>query len=163
LAAQSGQSEPSARVGLNRILLPLDGSECSKSAMRYAFAVAKRYGAEVHALYVVNEAVLWALEGQGRQEEARGAERSFEEEGRRILSEASEVGSRLGMKVVAHMGKGIPFNEIVRASRSIGADLVVMGTRGSGGSHSLMGSTAEGVIRYSGIPVLVVPCPKRYP
>lgn len=163
MIAQSGPSERSPRLELRRILLPLDGSDCSKAAMRYALAIAKGYGSEVHAIYVVNEAVLWALEGQGRRDEAREAERRFEEEGGRILSEASKAGAELGVGVVAHMERGIPFNEIVRASKRVGADVIVMGTRGSHGSRSLLGSTAEGVIGYSGIPVLVVPCPRQNP
>lgn len=161
MAAQSSRPGQSAPMKLGRILLPLDGSDCSNSAMRYALAIARSYGSEVHALYVINEAAIWALEGQGRRDEALEAGREFEEEGRRILSEASRAGSEHGVKVVAHMGRGIPSNEIVRASREIGADVIVMGTRGSHGSQSLLGSTAEGVIRYSGIPILVVPCPKR--
>ncbi|MEM2882040.1 MAG: universal stress protein [Candidatus Bathyarchaeia archaeon] len=147
---------------MRRILLPLDGSDCSKSAMRHAFVIAKGYGSEVHAVYVVNEAILWALEGQDRHAEAREAERGLEEEGRRVLSEASKAGAEYGVEVIAHMERGIPFNEIVRASRRIGADVIVMGTKGSHGSRSLLGSTAEGVIRYSGIPVLVVPCPRQH-
>ncbi|MEM2225827.1 MAG: universal stress protein [Candidatus Bathyarchaeia archaeon] len=161
MAATFSPSEPLERFGLRRILLPLDGSDCSKTAMRYAFAIARAYGSEVHVVYVVNEAVIWALEGQGRQDEARETERGFEEEGEAILSDASKVGSGLGVRVVAHIERGIPFNEIVRASRRIGADMIVMGTKGSHGSRSLLGSTAEGVIRYSGIPVLVVPCPRQ--
>ncbi len=162
MVAPSSPSERSARVGFRRILLPLDGSDCSKSAMRYAFAIAKDYGSEVHAVYVVNEAAIWALEGQGRHEEAREEGRRLEEEGEAILSEASKAGAELGVRLVAHMERGIPFNEIVRASRRVGADAIVMGTKGSHGSRSLLGSTAEGVIRYSGIPVLVVPCPAQH-
>jgi len=131
--------------------------------MRYALAMARSYGSEVHAVYVINEAVIWALEGQGRHDEASKVGCEFEEEGRRILSEASKAGSEYGVKVIAHMGRGIPSNEIVRASREIGADVIVMGTRGSHGSRSLLGSTAEGVIRYSGVPILVVPCPRQRP
>lgn len=162
MAATFSPSEPPERFELRRILLPLDGSDCSKSAMGYAFAMARAYGAEVHAVYVVNEAVIWALEGQGRHAEAREAERGLEEEGGRVLSEASKAGAEYGVEVIAHMERGIPFNEIVRASRRIGADVIMMGTKGSHGSRSLLGSTAEGVIRYSGIPVLVVPCPRQH-
>lgn len=53
---------------------------------------------------------------------------------------------------------GNPAERILARAEEYGADLIVMGTRGrSGLAHVLIGSVAEGVLRRSRRPVLVVP------
>ena len=55
-----------------------------------------------------------------------------------------------------HIRGGRPYEEIVRVAREIGADLIVLSTRGhSGLKHLLLGSTAERVVRNAPCPVLV--------
>lgn len=50
-----------------------------------------------------------------------------------------------------------PVDAIIEAARDFGAEVIVVGTRGRRGiSRVVMGSTAEGVIRHSTVPVLVV-------
>ncbi|RME00402.1 MAG: universal stress protein, partial [Deltaproteobacteria bacterium] len=50
-----------------------------------------------------------------------------------------------------------PFIEIVRFSREISADLIVMGTHGRTGiAHILIGSVAEKVVRKAQCPVMTV-------
>jgi nucleotide-binding universal stress UspA family protein len=50
-----------------------------------------------------------------------------------------------------------PIAAILESAREFGADLIVVGTRGRKGiSRILMGSTAEGVVRESAVPVVVV-------
>jgi nucleotide-binding universal stress UspA family protein len=52
---------------------------------------------------------------------------------------------------------GVPWQEIDRALRETGADLVVMGTHGRHGlDRVLIGSVAEKVVRSSPVPVLTV-------
>lgn len=49
---------------------------------------------------------------------------------------------------------------LVEAAEATGADLIVCGTRGRGGLRGILtASTAEAVLRESGLPVLVVPPP----
>ena len=55
-----------------------------------------------------------------------------------------------------HIRGGRPYEEIVRVAREIGADLIVLSTRGhSELKHLLLGSTAERVVRNAPCPVLV--------
>lgn len=44
------------------VLVPVDGSEESVRAVEYATAVAERYGASVHVLYVLGEEVIRGIE-----------------------------------------------------------------------------------------------------
>lgn len=53
---------------------------------------------------------------------------------------------------------GEPAQTLVQAAQQWGADLIVVGTHPQGAlAHFFMGSVAEGVLRQSGIPVLIVP------
>jgi hypothetical protein len=55
-----GVAEPSAlgrRFLVERILCPIDFSETSRAAVRYAVALAKWYGAEIRALHAVDVAL----------------------------------------------------------------------------------------------------------
>ncbi len=56
-----------------------------------------------------------------------------------------------------HLREGAAAEEIVKAAQELGADLLVMGTRGRGGvSHALAGSVAERVMRLARCPVLTL-------
>ena len=53
---------------------------------------------------------------------------------------------------------GDPAEEIIKAVRRVGADVIVMGTQGQAGpKRFFFGSTAEAVLRRSTVPVLAVP------
>ncbi len=41
-------------IGIKTILLPTDGSECSRKAMAYSLSFAKQYGARIVALHVID-------------------------------------------------------------------------------------------------------------
>jgi nucleotide-binding universal stress UspA family protein len=84
--------------------------------------------------------------------------RHYAEE-RLVLNEAArgqhpKAGS---VRVVTHVRLDAPAEEIAQLAADLEADLVVVGTHGRRGlSRVLMGSVAEGVVRLSPCPVLVV-------
>ena len=52
--------------------------------------------------------------------------------------------------------KSEPLRELMRTVRSSGADLIVVGARGTSGiRHLLLGSIAEGILSRSPVPVLL--------
>ena len=54
--------------------------------------------------------------------------------------------------------KGNPSDELLRYSKELGADILVIGSIGRTGiSKFLLGSVAEKVVRHSEVPVMVVP------
>jgi universal stress protein E len=62
-----------------------------------------------------------------------------------------------GVEIITSVVVGTPFDEIVRRSHDLRAELVVVGRHGDGGFvQALIGSTAERVVRTSHMPVLVV-------
>ncbi len=147
-------------IAINTILLPADGSECSRKAMAYALSFAKRYGARVVALHVIDRRwedqtrVTFAELGQDLTQKIR---KGYEEEAGRILHEAAEAARKAGVPVETRILAGIPFDEIVRLGEELSADLIIMGTHGrTGMSHLLLGSVAEKVVRKAPCPVLTV-------
>jgi nucleotide-binding universal stress UspA family protein len=62
-----------------------------------------------------------------------------------------------GISVTSSLGQGRPALEINEAAGELGADMIVISTRGhTGWEHALLGSTTEEVIRHADCPVLVV-------
>lgn len=62
-----------------------------------------------------------------------------------------------GYEVAIYVEYGIPSKTIIETANREKASLIVMGALGSGISNSLLGSTAQNVIKISNIPVLIVP------
>jgi len=147
---------------IRKILVPLDFSETSRTALRYAADLARHNGSSIHLLHVTPDPLRqpWAVE-PGLAEFPRGlAERRDEAEvGLRAL--ATEEGLDPLCTTVTVVD-GIAHHEIVNYVEARAIDLIVMGTHGHGViAHLLLGSVAERVIRHAPCPVLVVPKARR--
>ena len=139
---------------LKRVLVPVDFSEPSRSALRYALSLSKPFKAEIHLLHVV-QALVFPPDVEV-VETATVAARLNEEAAKRLSAWALEAAEE-GVVVVKDLRIGGPYNEIVDAATETKADLIVMGTQGRSGLGRLfIGSTAERVVRHAPCPVLVV-------
>ena len=75
----------------------------------------------------------------------------------RKLDKASQTVSAEGLTVETHLTEGANAQAIVEVAVKIGADLIVMGTRGlSGLKHVMLGSVAERTVRLAPCPVMTV-------
>jgi universal stress protein A len=131
------------RIG--RILLPTDFSPTADAAFRYAAKLSAETGASLIALHVIapvyylEAAELVLLQREAREAAQRGLARLRPAPARTMLA------------------NGVPHDMIVQTARSVGADLIVMGTHGRSGLKRLMlGSVAENVLRHAPCPVLTV-------
>jgi nucleotide-binding universal stress UspA family protein len=80
-----------------------------------------------------------------------------EESRRRLRKESWRVKAAGGAVAGAHLRMGEVDLEIVALAEELGADLIVMGSRGLGGvRRALMGSVSNSVVRHAHCPVLVV-------
>ncbi len=76
---------------------------------------------------------------------------------RRDVDRAAQKLRRSGWPARGDVRSGVPLAELLRAARSTGADLLVLGARGIGGiERFLLGSVADAVTRRSPISVLIV-------
>lgn len=140
------------------VVCPVDFSEASRTALRYAELVAEHFGASLTVL-TVNEPVLVeaaALNASVRQvvDDTRNALEQFRMDG--LPPEP------LRHAVSYEVATGMPAAEILRAAAN--ADLIVMSSHGLSGFRKLFfGSVAERVLRETRVPVLIVPGDARPP
>jgi nucleotide-binding universal stress UspA family protein len=131
------------------IVLATDGSESVTRATVVALDLARRFEAEVHALYVVEEGDIAAAPDEIR-DRLRAA---LEENGK----EATENVREANITVTTAVREGRPADEIRAYAREHDADLIATGTRGRHGEYRfVLGSVAEAVVRNSSVPVLTV-------
>ena len=146
----------------HHLLLCLDGSVSSASALREALALAQTCGARLSLLHVVQP---WAfVQDPGSAESAlQKGLALMREAGERLLAEAGAQALGLGLVVDAVLwmprGQG-PRRlwEIVNEQAQLSsADLIVIGSHGRRGvRRALLGSDAEQILRHASLPVLVV-------
>jgi nucleotide-binding universal stress UspA family protein len=139
------------------ILVPIDLGETSIGALHFAGVFASKFGSKVTLLYADELATLfadydpaWISYNVTPGEEAQRVEQSI----RKLASEHLKGVARPEIHVVP----GHPITTIAKISREDDVDLIIMGTHGRRGwRRALVGSVADGVVRESKQPVLVVP------
>jgi nucleotide-binding universal stress UspA family protein len=141
-----------------KILVPVDGSETSNLGLTEAIKLAKRQGAQVRLVHIVNEFILDYTYSTTLY--ADKVIDGLRDRGRNVLKEA-EARVRQGgivcdgVLVESIGGRAAEF--IVQQAKTWGADVIVMGTHGRRGLARLtLGSDAEQVVRTAGVPVLLV-------
>lgn len=139
-----------------RILLPTDFSECSEVAAGTARRLAETFGSRILLLHVLDE---WtAVDPMFRGELPLEAVRTRMEQFAQESMDAFLAGLFSGFENFDTMlVTGMPYREILRAAREFPADLIVIGTHGRRGlNRFLLGSVADGVVRLSPSPVLLI-------
>lgn len=125
-----------------------------------AGSLAKAYGAQLHLLHVIEQEPTYTAYGftpdeypvlhEFQEEAKRRAARKLED----LLS--TTTGSLPGTSV--HLIEDSPLHGIVNYVKQNNADLLVLGSHGHGVVVSLLlGSVAEGMVRKSVVPTLIVP------
>jgi nucleotide-binding universal stress UspA family protein len=133
------------------ILLATDGSREAELAATTAADLAKSTGSELHVVHVgeLRPTFLAQTEAEPAQLE-REARELLDEQVRKVEGAGSTVKE-------AHLRLGRADEEIVDLAHSIGAGLIVMGSRGHGRiRRALMGSVSDSVVRHAPCPVTIV-------
>lgn len=140
---------------MQRILVPLDGSELSELALKTARPLARHWGAEL-ILVRVGDPFVGSLAGPIPTQAVRWVD--AEQAGaRQYLDAMVESLASEGFRAKGHFLTGLAQDQIVRAARSRKADLIVICSHGrSGIMRWLLGSVAENVLRRAPCPVLLV-------
>jgi nucleotide-binding universal stress UspA family protein len=140
-----------------RILLATDGSEEAELAALRAVELADATDSELHVVHV-GVVPIFLKSYPGTLGYDRKLYEQIEEQSRELLRKQSwRVKAAGGTVAGAHLKMGAVDLEIVALAEELGADLIVMGSRGLGGvRRALMGSVSDSVVRHAHCPVLVV-------
>jgi nucleotide-binding universal stress UspA family protein len=138
---------------IKKILVPVDFSSASRSAMRYAIALADKFGADLQLFHVVQEPYFRDLYGVGAEKSQTYLE-DTEARARQILNNLLDE-EHCAVKAEVVVVTGHPAQAIIRYAADSGSSLVVMGHKGQ--SHlpeRILGSITEYVVRAAPLPVL---------
>ena len=143
-------------IPLKRIIVPLDGSDSSFRAAKYAIKIAKMANAEIIFMHaVVNPPY-------GDPRSAGIMITSYIKEARELAElwyvSAGNMASKEGVKFMAEtiLDVASAADSIVNYAESKKADLIVIGTKGRTGlKRLLLGSVASGVVTHASCPVLI--------
>lgn len=144
-------------VDVLRILWPTDFSNPSKEAGRYAVTLANQFGAELHALHVIEDIAPSMLEAARRMATSPDYTAQARELGEKELAASLPSDVAGGREVVRAIQFGAPLTHILDYAKEQDIGLIVIGTHGLRGlQRFLIGSVAERVVRHAPCPVLTV-------
>jgi len=141
---------------LEKILVPVDFSDCSKKALQYAVPFARQFKAQMIFLHVmpVHFTAGWEFEAGNYDPLIEGDARVQTERQLTTLIQQI-VPARIPTRI--EIRHGAPAIEIVDAAKELNAGLIIMSTHGhTGRIHAFIGSVAADVTRLAPCPVLVV-------
>lgn len=147
---------------IKNILLPTDFSKTSLTAAEYAVELADEYKATLHVLNVLEKTPpILAIRSLDLSREK--IIESIDADAQSHLVEAVKKIKKIkDIEIIPVIRKGIDYEEIIKYSKEKKIDIIVIATHGRTGLiHTLLGSVAEKVIRYSKIPVLVTTPPSK--
>lgn len=140
-----------------QVLVPIDGSTTSERALDEAIIFARQQNACVEIVHVLED--IWYFDSENYLNYAE-LMHAMKCSGEKILEQAQsklrQAGVVVKTKLLEAHGERIA-NVIMAEAKNNKVDLIVIGTHGrSGFSHMLLGSVAEGIVRTSHIPVLLI-------
>jgi nucleotide-binding universal stress UspA family protein len=145
-----------------RIMVPVDGSPTSNAGLNEAIRLAKLTQGRVLLMYAIDD-LSFSMSLQASVAYVGDWVNELRQSGQEMLAKYREVAELAGLQaeVILSDDYAKPVHErIVDEALRWKADLIVIGTHGRRGVQRLvLGSSAEGVVRHSAIPVLLVRAP----
>ncbi len=141
-------------INLKKILCPIDHSDGSKEALKYAVSFAMKNEAKLYLLHVID------IRSFDESIDTMAMQIPNDETIKQLktkLLECIPEEIRSDMQIEALVVQGIPFAEIISIAKGNNVDMIVMGTHGRTGlAHIMIGSVSEKVVRKAHCPVLTV-------
>ena len=138
--------------GVRRIVVGLDGSAAAAAGVDAAIELARRFDAEVIGVHATGLLDVWEAHEDGRD--------PYEGIAEQLRGPWSEALRASGVAYRLERRDGPPADTLIAAADDVGADLIVVGSRGTGDTPlGELGSTSGKIVRRSGRAVLVVPDP----
>jgi universal stress protein A len=148
-------------MNIKRILVPVDYSPSSRTALRFATEIGHRFGASLDVVHVWDRPSYVSDVVMSRTDllSTKSLIVLIEENARRDLAQfLASAELPAGTAFISRLAAGDPASALLHELKAGMYDLVVIGTHGRTGlSHILLGSVAEKLVRLSPVPVLTVP------
>jgi len=140
---------------IQTILVAIDFSDHAEQAFDAACELAKQWGATLHVVHAFEIITPLVTPYQVSIPDTYLAE--SRNVALRQLTDRVDKAHALGIKTESHLTESPAAPAIARTAEEIGADLIVMGTRGMTGlKHFVLGSVAERTLRLAPCSVLAV-------
>jgi universal stress protein A len=140
---------------IKKVVVAVDFSEHSRKAVDMAVEVASSFGASIDLIHVFEMPIPPVT-----PYELVLPDNFITEARESVLRELETVKADIqgrGVSVESHLGDAPAYVAINELAEQVGADLIVMGTRGNTGiKHVVLGSVAERTLRHAECPVLTV-------
>jgi nucleotide-binding universal stress UspA family protein len=146
-------------LDIDLVLVPADGSEESREALRYAVAIAAEYDAAVHATFILGEQVVRAIEtGTADAAEVAADGEAFADEARAMAAEEGvDLTNSVAYGFSTSQKLRHPGSVVLDTAEEVAADFVVVPREPvSGDPGEVLEKAAEYVLLYASQPVLSV-------
>ena len=159
---------------VKKILYSTDLSKSSTAAFEHACYIAKKTGAEIHILHVVeklsNEAKItlqtYVMDRKSRhdllQERVHMAEDKLMQRQDNFWDNLHPDEQHVRQQIKSiNVVEAFPAETIIKNARDLEVDLIVMGTHEKGIMHTFLGSVAKNVLNRSRIPMMIIPIAEK--
>ncbi|MFD1644357.1 universal stress protein [Haloarchaeobius litoreus] len=146
-------------LDVDLVLVPVDGSDESVTAVEYAVAIAGCYDARVHAVYVVGQDVSRAIEEGAIDEDEVAAEtQSFVDDAVAVAADQDvELSTSTAYGFSTHRKTQHPGSVVLDTAEELGADFIVVPRESmADDAGDVLAKAAEYVLLYASQPLLSV-------
>jgi nucleotide-binding universal stress UspA family protein len=147
---------------IQKIVCPVDFSNCAQQALKYALELATQFKAELSIVHAYEDPAAYVTPMPMSGYVGPGAELLLElrKQLEARLEEWKGQAAQAGVPVRGELLEGTPYRVVLDWAKEWNADLIVIGTHGHTGlAHALLGSVTERVVRMATCPVLTIRTP----
>jgi len=156
---QLKETEVNKSKTFQHMLVPLDGSNISESALHFTESIALKLGASISLLHIVHSFNSLGFDIPGY--DLKIMNRKMNDAGKRYLKNISERLHKKGIESTSKVMAGNAASAIIEYTKEKKVDLIIMSTHGrSGIARWILGSVAEKVLRESTLPLWLVRSPE---
>jgi nucleotide-binding universal stress UspA family protein len=138
------------------VVVGTDGSSTADQAVRAAADIARSWGSELHVVTAVRAPRPGMASATGAPLIDSGAGQALVEEAAKAVGETAVQQFGDSLKVESHAAQGNPDDVILKTAVEVGADLIVVGSKGMRGARRYLGSVPNSVAHGAHCAVLVV-------
>jgi len=145
-------------MSYQHILVPIDGSDISYSAIRHAAEIAKTFGSKVTAISVVSEDPFAAADFYYTSAMLKDYVKEAVKNAEESLVKAEQIAQQQGITISTQVIKdAVSAETVVATAEELKTDLIVIGSHGRKGFQKFfLGSLAQDVLNHTQLPVLIV-------